>query len=163
MGFKAAVRTCISKWITFSGRAPRSEYWWFMLANILLYVLLMVLGGGLAFGLGSLGGGSAMGIITVIILAVPILFLFIASLSAMVRRLHDRNLSGWWYVGLIALSAAQGGVGAFDPGGIMSLVFTGLYVVGSIALLVVLCLKGTAGENRFGSDPLNQNAEDVFA
>ena len=35
MTFKEAVRTCFSKYITFSGRASRSEYWYFVLFVIL--------------------------------------------------------------------------------------------------------------------------------
>jgi uncharacterized membrane protein YhaH (DUF805 family) len=52
--------------------------------------------------------------------------LFLTSLSLMVRRLHDTDRSGWWY--LIA----------FVP------------FVGGIVLLVFTLLKGTPGPNRFG-------------
>ena len=35
MGFGEAVRSCFDKFLTFSGRARRAEYWWFVLFNIL--------------------------------------------------------------------------------------------------------------------------------
>ena len=55
--------------------------------------------------------------------------LFIPSLAVLVRRLHDINESGWWF--FIAL----------------------IPVVGAIWLIVLLCLKGTESENRFGPEP----------
>ena len=64
------------------------------------------------------------------IYALVLLVFFLPSLSAQVRRLHDRNKSGWWYL----------------------LCFT---IIGAIPLLVWLCQKGTTGENRFGPDPLS--------
>ncbi|NRB01444.1 MAG: DUF805 domain-containing protein, partial [Rhodobacteraceae bacterium] len=35
MTFQKSIRTCFSKYVTFSGRASRSEYWWFMLFLLL--------------------------------------------------------------------------------------------------------------------------------
>lgn len=40
MGFKEAVRTCLNKYATFSGRASRSEYWYFSLFVTLVAVIL---------------------------------------------------------------------------------------------------------------------------
>mgnify|MGYP006300608017 FL=1 len=43
MGFQDAVRTCLGNYATFSGRAPRAEFWWFavfvLLGNLLFGVL----------------------------------------------------------------------------------------------------------------------------
>ncbi len=54
----------------------------------------------------------------------------VPSLAVQVRRLHDIDKSGWW----ILIS--------FIP------------IIGAIWLIVWFCLKGTEGDNRFGSDPL---------
>ena len=57
-------------------------------------------------------------------------FTFIPSISVFVRRLHDTNLSGWWF-------------------------FVGFTVIGLFAILYWLCEKGDNDDNRFGSNPLN--------
>ena len=44
MTFTDSVKTCLSKYIDFSGRATRSEYWWFVLAFTLAYLGLAILG-----------------------------------------------------------------------------------------------------------------------
>ena len=43
MGFGEAVKTCFSKYFQFSGRAARSEYWWFFLFVIVVSLVLAVL------------------------------------------------------------------------------------------------------------------------
>lgn len=71
-----------------------------------------------------------VGIISLLSLIVLVL-LFYAHILMIIRRLHDRNMRGWWY--LIN----------FIPGGIL-------------VFLVLVCLKGTKGPNRFGPDPLGK-------
>ena len=90
MGFMDAVMSCLKGSLTFSGRASRSEYWWFGLAFLIAQVVLTVV-------------DSLLG--TPLILAV--LLLIPASISAGVRRLHDLGKSGWWYwIALIPLVGA---------------------------------------------------------
>ena len=43
MTFQTAIRTCFSKYFTFSGRASRSEYWWFFLFLILPSLVATIL------------------------------------------------------------------------------------------------------------------------
>ena len=42
MGFGEAIRTCFSKYATFAGRAPRSEYWWFTLFTSIVATLALI-------------------------------------------------------------------------------------------------------------------------
>ena len=87
MDFMTAVRTCLSKYVGFSGRARRSEFWYFFLFTFLVGVVTTALdrvlgtdfstGGGLLNSLGSL------------VLVLP-------SLAVAVRRMHDTGRSGWW-------------------------------------------------------------------
>ena len=80
-----SISTCLSKYATFSGRATRSEYWWFALFG------LMMSWGASIVGVAMFGeGGAAFNL-------VPTLALLIPSLSAMVRRFHDTGRSGWNY------------------------------------------------------------------
>lgn len=139
MGFSEAIhRVFIRKYATFSGRAPRSEFWWFTLFYFaVFFILLLIL---LALGAQDVSASGQMPMSATLLIVVTGIFALaslVPLLAVTVRRLHDRNFSGWWYLGAI--------VAGFLP------------VVGwiaSIALLVVCALPGTAGPNRFGADPL---------
>lgn len=76
--FSDSIKTCFSKYATFTGRARRPEYWWFVLfAMILGVIAIMIDSSGIVSGLFNL-------------------ILFIPSISVCTRRLHDTNHSGWW-------------------------------------------------------------------
>lgn len=90
----------LKKYATFSGRAQRAEYWYFVLFYILIFLGLSVVDGitGLystEAGMGLLGGLLTLG-------------LFIPSIAVGVRRLHDTGRSGWWL--LIALIPLVGAI-----------------------------------------------------
>jgi uncharacterized membrane protein YhaH (DUF805 family) len=82
--FWQAVRTCLAKYVTFSGRATRAEYWWFT-----LFVTIAVLVA--AFFDGAIFAGQDAPITVVVYLAV-----LLPVLAVSVRRLHDVGRSGWW-------------------------------------------------------------------
>ena len=42
MGFQEAVRTCLSKYADFNGRASRAEFWWFFLFTVLVSLVLTI-------------------------------------------------------------------------------------------------------------------------
>lgn len=81
MTFVNAVATCMTKYVDFSGRASRSEYWWFA---------LFIIAGGILLSMLSENLSLAFYLVTLL-----------PSFAAAARRLHDRNLSGWFQ--LIAL------------------------------------------------------------
>ena len=87
MSFSQSISTCMRKYITFSGRATRSEYWWFY-----LFTLLMCWGVDMVadatFPYGNLMAGLASTILALLFL--------IPTISAGSRRLHDIGKSGWW-------------------------------------------------------------------
>ena len=90
MGFTEAVRSVVVEhYAGFRGRAPRSEFWWFIL---FYYALLMVVGaiGSLSDTLGTILSG------------IVFLGLLIPNLAVSIRRLHDTDRTGWWIlIGLI--------------------------------------------------------------
>lgn len=95
MNLEKSIQTCFKKFADFSGRASRSEFWYFYLFVILVYFAGIILGFLIPF-------FFAIVIIAAIILVVP-------SLAVTARRLHDTGKSGWWqltafipYVGIIA-------------------------------------------------------------
>lgn len=131
------------RYAQFTGRSRRMEFWSFALLmtviNTVLLGIMFATTPGL-FDNATPGDpfamyGAMFGGVGVLIL-LWFLATFIPSIAVSVRRLHDRNLSGWWYLAFVVVS--------FIP-------FVGL--IASIAFLVVMFLPGTPGENRFGPDP----------
>ncbi len=87
--------TAMKKYAVFSGRARRSEYWYF----VLFYIIIMI-------GMSLLDSvfGTAPGFFTYAFY----LLILLPSLSVTVRRLHDTDRSGWWV--LITLIPVIGGI-----------------------------------------------------
>ncbi|MEO7547977.1 MAG: DUF805 domain-containing protein [Ramlibacter sp.] len=71
-----SVRTCLTKYADFKGRGARPEFWWFMLALLIVSIIVGMVSDKLAmvFSLATL----------------------VPSLSAGARRLHDTDKSGWF-------------------------------------------------------------------
>ena len=79
MTFTEAVTICFQKYTDFTGRARRSEYWYFELFNLLLSAVLSFI----------FGGES-------IITSAISLIILLPGLAVCCRRLHDIGKSGWW-------------------------------------------------------------------
>jgi uncharacterized membrane protein YhaH (DUF805 family) len=88
---------------------------------------------------------GVLGIIGLIVLIVWFLAALIPGIAVTVRRLHDREMSGWWYLGFIVLS-------------LIPLVG----IIASIAMIVILALEGTDGPNKYGPDPKDPAGAAVF-
>ena len=76
-----AISACFKKYATFTGRASRSEYWFFTLFYVIVYFLFSLM-------------ETATGIVG--LSYVPYVAMFIPSLSVSVRRMHDTDRSGWF-------------------------------------------------------------------
>ena len=87
------------KYADFSGRAGRPEFWYFVLANILISIGLALIDNILGTTVGA-GGTGILGSIYSLAILIP-------SIAVGVRRLHDTDRSGWWIlIGLIPLIGA---------------------------------------------------------
>jgi|SRR5690242_3613680 uncharacterized membrane protein YhaH (DUF805 family) len=94
MSFQDAVRTCLQqKYVDFSGRARRSEYWFFVLFYVIVRFVANIIDSIIGTR-GFAGGNGLLGVLVGLALLLP-------GLSVGVRRLHDTGRSGWWI--LIAL------------------------------------------------------------
>ena len=135
-GFFESIGICIIKYAVFTGRASRSEFWWWSLFQFLIVAAFdaMVIPQQIR----ELVNTASTGVIppldttqaTVQLIGTLFsLVLFLPTVAVTVRRLHDIGKSGWWYFyGLIPL-------------------------LGWFSMLAWMCRKGTEGSNRFGADP----------
>ena len=87
MDFATSIKTCFSKYAVFSGRASRSEFWWFSLFCLIGGIVTSVVDI-MILGYSSEGYGPVNIIFSVIT--------FLPGLAVGARRLHDINKSGWW-------------------------------------------------------------------
>ncbi|MCB1357125.1 MAG: DUF805 domain-containing protein [Maritimibacter sp.] len=174
MGFVSAVGTCFGKYATFSGRAPRSEYWWWTLFiflgsfvhSLVAHVLLKPY---VAAGLDTL---SMPELVQVIVVASSFwVATLLPSFAVTVRRLHDTGRTGAWIMapwvlnGLSfwgAMIARPDQIRALglepidgDPWLGAALMFgsaIGLVLL-SLAMLIWMLKSGTRGDNFYGPDP----------
>ena len=95
MSFTESVGTCFSKYVVATGRASRSEYWWFQLFLVIIQFTTIFSDTLLFTDLVVEDGISPIN-------TIASLAMFLPSTCAYIRRLHDVNRSGWWM--LIALT-----------------------------------------------------------
>ena len=111
------IKTSVDKvvfknYVNFEGRASRPEYWWFTLAYAIVNIILSII---------PKAGPTLSGILA--------LALLIPSIGVAVRRLHDINKCGWWYLLLL------------------------IPIVGYIILIVWFVKPSDADENQYGEKP----------
>ena len=90
MNFIQSISTCMGKYATFSGRATRSEFWWFYLFTVLVN-----------FGASFIGNFLFFSTFNPFFLYLPTiisLVFFLPGLAVSARRLHDIGRSGWWFL-----------------------------------------------------------------
>jgi uncharacterized membrane protein YhaH (DUF805 family) len=117
VGFGEAVSLAFKNAFVYQGRASRSAYWWFALFAGIVYLVVEIL----TVVAAGHSAGARLGL-DFVFLVVWLIF----GLAVAIRRLHDIDRSGWWWL-----------IG-FVP------------FVGGIVLLVFSLLPGTRGPNRFG-------------
>lgn len=109
IGFGDAIKRFFQKYARFDGRASRGEFWWVVLAGVLLYLAMgiianVVIGGeNLQPLVNEIAAGQVPNIPSNIgvmygIFALIDLALLIPWIAVSVRRLHDANLSGFYFL-----------------------------------------------------------------
>ncbi len=117
MSFQEAVKTAFDKYADFNGRASRSEYWYYVLFIFLVSMAISTIGT-------PIGGPRLVYVLNTLFT----LALFIPSLAAIFRRLHDTGRTGLWFL-------------------------LGFFPLTAIVLIVFLCLDSQPGENEYGPNP----------
>lgn len=168
--FSQSVSTCLSKYVTFSGRARRSEYWWFVLFVVIGSLLLSIVDGIL------FGSDPETGEVNQVLSGLFSLAMFLPLLAAGWRRLHDTGRPGWYLLLPMAISAAMMlgmflGVAAFSvaeqassdpdtlraPAAVLGL--AGMAVAGILQLVVLIMMiwwmtrPTQEAENQYGPIP----------
>jgi uncharacterized membrane protein YhaH (DUF805 family) len=134
------------RYFDFSGRSRRKEYWMFVLLFVIVYAVAFALIFSAGYSMSpsmdpaapppAMGGAAIVGFA---LLAIFVLASIIPAIAVQVRRFHDQDRSGWF----VLLN--------FIP------------YLGSLIVLVFMCLEGTKGPNRFGPDPKDPTSAQVFA
>ena len=127
MKMKEAIISVLTNWNNFSGRACRSEFWFFCLAAVLVQAIISIIE--IATGMVDIESiGSLlpeMGILSIIFE----MGILVPSISVTSRRLQDRGLSGWWQ--LLYLT-----------------------IIGIPVIVVLNMLPAKEDENNWGRNPL---------
>lgn len=151
-----AVARFWKKYATFSGRASRSEYWWWYLVALIVNAVLS--------GLSQLDGpaGSTFSVLS----GVWGLAILIPTLALLWRRLHDTNRSGLWALApivfwlaaavllsagllLLGTSSANADTTRATLGGVLMLLAGVALLIGSVFTLILTVLPSNSAGTRF--------------
>ena len=175
MTFTRATRTCLRKYFTFSGRAPRAEYWRFMLF-VLLLSFVTSLADNLFFGAGrqpSEGVGDHAGIGATnggMLGPIAGLAIVVPMLSAGWRRMHDTGRSGLFVLypyivlaGLTMFTSAYESLSAFmaaddmqtlnTVAALIALLAMAVFVISPFLVIWWLIRPSQPGTNKYGPNP----------
>ena len=123
MEFREAVESAFTNKLIYTGRSSRSEYWYYV-----LFETLVTFGFSVVFGIIESTSPSLKTMVSLLIFCLYIVLKVIA-LSLTIRRLHDTNRSGWWFLL------------AFIP-----------FV--DIAVFIFMLLPSDLNDNNYGAPPL---------
>jgi uncharacterized membrane protein YhaH (DUF805 family) len=128
LSFGEGIKTCFQKYADFRGRAPRPEFWWFVL---LYYIVVFALAWPYVFGWPNFDESDAAWALFGFLTGLAFLALLLPCLAVGARRLLDSGKSGaWWFIGLVPF--------------------------GWVVLLVFFASDGDQGLNRYGPPPVSK-------
>jgi uncharacterized membrane protein YhaH (DUF805 family) len=125
---------------SFPGRINRAKYW----IAIITYVSVII-------ALVGLGFFFRFDIIFFVIAALVFIAMTVSGVAVGLKRLHDRDMSGWWLLVFYLLPVVLDGIGRELGNTIILSIGAAMSVW---ALIVLGFLRGTPGANQYGPDPL---------
>src|SRR5215217_3415100 len=143
---------------SFQGRINRAKFW----LAVLVYILASIVAGIIGFASGS-------DALAMLLNSIVSLVSFVSGIFVAIKRLHDRDKSGWWlllfYIApgvLLGIGLVAGFFGITEEssgaGGIGLLFSLAGFAVAVWAFVELGCLRGTVDPNRYGPDPLAATA-----
>lgn len=135
MSFTESISSVFSKYATFSGRARRSEFWWFYLFNVLVNIVL--------------------GLINVkIITSLWSLAILLPSLAVTVRRLHDTGKSGWYILIPIVVAIIACVIIVLAEASVAGMIIAYAMIIVVMILYIIWLVKDSQpGDNQYGPNP----------
>jgi uncharacterized membrane protein YhaH (DUF805 family) len=138
------------------GRVNRGKYWLFVVVSIAILIVLIaavsvVWAGRIHDPGGTLGFPSeALFVVGVVYLILLVIGIFVG-----IKRLHDRDKSGWWLLVFYLVPMVLSWTSAIlSHNGIGAVFALGSLAISIWAFVELGCLRGTVGPNRYGEDPL---------
>jgi uncharacterized membrane protein YhaH (DUF805 family) len=128
---------CLKNYTNFSGRARRSEFWFFILFHFIFTIALLVLSNFLDAFILFDDDSNVLASLPVILCLIYFVATFIPTLAVVVRRLHDMGKSGTWFFVY------------FIP------------FIGGIWLLILLLSNSEPGMNKWGYNPKEQSHDEI--
>jgi uncharacterized membrane protein YhaH (DUF805 family) len=143
---------------SFSGRINRAKYW----LAVLIYLGVAVVLGIVLFA-GFHAGLAGIGVVFGLIAIAVYIAMLVSGLAVAIKRLHDRDKSGWWVLVFYVVPGVLGGIGSEMGAASGSDAIVGLFGLVSLGISVwafveLGCLRGTVGPNNYGPDPLELKA-----
>jgi uncharacterized membrane protein YhaH (DUF805 family) len=138
-----------SLFFKFSGRINRAKYWLAALIYAVIYLVLAVV-----------GYATDQSVVYQAINGMLNIVIFISSLAVGIKRLHDRNKSGWYLLlfyivpGILVTAAAVMYVTMDDATITSAVLGLAAFAIGIWAFVELGCLRGSVGPNRYGPDPI---------
>jgi uncharacterized membrane protein YhaH (DUF805 family) len=128
-------------WFDFSGRMNRGKYWLVTLLNSIIIVAAILIA--------IVNDFLPLYVLTGLI----VLVLTASVIAAGIKRLHDRNKTGWWLLLFYLVPSALDAAGGLVPeaGFVFGLIVLGISIW---ALVELGCLRGTIAGNPYGPDPV---------
>ena len=143
MSFTESIRVCFQQYNNISGRASRSEFWWFYLFTVLVNLVTSWIP--FAGFVGFLG-------------------FLLPTIAVTTRRLHDTDRTGWWQLvplmpvlaGMVLLFLSYFTIFPLGTSIMGALIAVLGFFIGFVVLLVFMIQSGTPGPNQYGPNPLEQ-------
>ncbi len=156
-------------WLSLEGRITRRTFWLYFVAPIWAFALLAA---GLDFAMGAAPTNALAEAIRSNFGEVGLAFsafsgpasnvaalIYIWPVTVgFVKRLHDINFSGWFYAAVISITAGSWAFFLMSAGSGWSIAIVVLAYLAAVPLsIVVYVVRGTAGPNTYGPDPLGRS------
>lgn len=142
------------------GRLNRGKYWLTAIVYLAVWaVFLVVAFVALGNNIENAFDFAGVGLLLWVTAGILTLLMTWSSIAVGIKRLHDREKSGWWMLVFLLGPTVLNGLGQSTIGAANLILTLGAAVVSIWAFVELGCLRGTPGTNLYGPDPLGFSRE----